>query len=86
MIGADCSARRVGAQPQRLGAARLVHGPVQPGTRPLRGVELPDEGEHLPARGRVVRLRLHELPADMRQMLSSAFGALSRVSYYAERW
>ena len=55
-----------GSEPQGLGVARLVHGPVHPGTRPLGGVELPDEGEHLPARGRVVRLRLHELPADMR--------------------
>src|SRR6266508_6583925 len=54
------------AQPQRLRAARLVRAAGQSGARPLHGVELPDEGEGLPARGQVVWLRLHELPADVR--------------------
>jgi hypothetical protein len=55
-----------GAEPQRLGATRLVHGAVPARARPLHGVELADEGERFAARGRVVWLRLHELPADVR--------------------
>ena len=56
---------RGGPELQRLRPSVLARAGLETGDRSFHGVELPDQLEHLPTGLRIVRLRLHELAADV---------------------